>query len=104
MDAAPANRRSVELRGTRRGRNRPSSSDQRGQCRAVILEFYTTALQHRERRAADPHHRVPLGEDYATALVAVEHAILTAIWSTAHTGALYDDPGADYYAVAIPNA
>jgi transposase len=31
------------------------------------------------------------------ALVAVEHAILTAIWSMAHTGALYDDPGADYY-------
>jgi transposase len=30
------------------------------------------------------------------ALVAVEHAILTAIWTMAHTGALYDDPGADY--------
>ena len=31
------------------------------------------------------------------ALVAVERAILTAIWTMAHTGALYDDPGADYY-------
>jgi transposase len=31
------------------------------------------------------------------ALVAVEHAILTAVWSMAHTGALYDDPGADYF-------
>jgi hypothetical protein len=31
------------------------------------------------------------------ALVAVEHAILTAIWTMAHTGALYDDPGADYF-------
>ena len=30
------------------------------------------------------------------ALVAVEHAILTAIWTMAHTGALYDDPGPDY--------
>ena len=29
--------------------------------------------------------------------MAVEHAILTAVWSMAHTGALYDDPGADYY-------
>jgi transposase len=29
------------------------------------------------------------------ALVAVEHAILTAICNMAHTGALYDDPGAD---------
>ncbi|HET9649607.1 MAG TPA: transposase, partial [Microlunatus sp.] len=31
------------------------------------------------------------------ALVAVEHTILTAIWSMAHTGALYDDPGSDYF-------
>jgi transposase len=30
------------------------------------------------------------------ALVAVEHAILTTLWTMAHTGALYDDPGADY--------
>ncbi len=29
--------------------------------------------------------------------VYVEHTILTAIWSMAHTGALYDDPGADYH-------
>lgn len=31
------------------------------------------------------------------ALVAIEHAMLTAIWTMAHTGALYDDPGPDYY-------
>jgi len=31
------------------------------------------------------------------ALVAIEHAILTAIWTMAHTGALYDDPAADYH-------
>ena len=30
-------------------------------------------------------------------VVAVEHAILNAIWTMAHTGALYDDPGADYH-------
>ncbi len=30
-------------------------------------------------------------------LVAVEHAISTTIWTMAHTGALYDDPGADYH-------
>jgi transposase len=30
------------------------------------------------------------------ALVAIEHAILVAIWTMAHTGALYDNPGADY--------
>ena len=31
------------------------------------------------------------------ALVAIEHAILVAIWTMAHTGAFYDDPGTDYY-------
>lgn len=31
------------------------------------------------------------------AIVAVEHALLTAIWHMAHTGAEYQDPGADYY-------
>ena len=31
------------------------------------------------------------------AIVAVEHAILIAIWHMANTGAVYDDPGADYY-------
>ena len=31
------------------------------------------------------------------ALVAVEHAILTAIWTMAHTGAEYDESGPDYY-------
>ena len=37
------------------------------------------------------------------ALVAVEHAILTAIWNMAHTGALYDDPGPDYYSRIDPD-
>jgi transposase len=36
------------------------------------------------------------------ALVAVEHAILTAIWTMAHTGALYDDPGSDYFTPRDP--
>jgi len=36
------------------------------------------------------------------ALVAVERAILTAIWTMAHTGAFYDDPGADYHAHRDP--
>lgn len=31
------------------------------------------------------------------ALVAIEHALLNAIWSMANTGAEYDDPGNDYY-------
>ncbi len=31
------------------------------------------------------------------ALVAIEHAMLNAIWSMSTTGAYYDDPGPDYY-------
>ncbi|MGH3500188.1 MAG: IS110 family transposase [Nocardioidaceae bacterium] len=31
------------------------------------------------------------------AIVAIEHTILTVIWNMAQTGALYDDPGPDYY-------
>ena len=36
------------------------------------------------------------------AIVAIERAILTAIWTMADTGALYDDPGADYHAHREP--
>ena len=31
------------------------------------------------------------------AIVAIEHAMLTAIWNMTATGALYDDPGPDFY-------
>jgi transposase len=37
------------------------------------------------------------------ALVAVEHAMLVAIWNMAHTGALYDDPGPDFYTRLHPD-
>ncbi len=37
------------------------------------------------------------------ALVAVEHTILVAIWNMAHTGALYDDPGPDFYTRRRPD-
>jgi hypothetical protein len=35
--------------------------------------------------------------DLTRTLVAVQHAILTAIWNMGTTGTLYDDPGADFY-------
>jgi transposase len=37
------------------------------------------------------------------ALVAVEHAMLVAIWNMAATGTLYDDPGADFYTRRNPD-
>ena len=42
MEAAAANRRSVELSAARRGRSRGLTSDHRGTRRAVMVEFYTT--------------------------------------------------------------
>ena len=46
---------------------------------------------------AAKYRRIAARRGAKKALVAVEHAILIAIWNMAHTGALYDDPGADYY-------
>jgi transposase len=46
---------------------------------------------------AAKYRRIAARRGPKKALVAVEHAILTAIWNMAHTGAEYDDPGADYY-------
>lgn len=37
------------------------------------------------------------------AIVAIEHTILVVIWNMAQTGALYDDPGADYYTKLRPD-
>lgn len=37
------------------------------------------------------------------AIVAIEHNILVTIWTMAHTGALYDDPGANYYTQRRPD-
>ena len=46
---------------------------------------------------AAKYRRIAARRGPKKALVAIEHAILTAIWHMAHTGALYDDPGADYF-------
>ena len=37
------------------------------------------------------------------ALVAVEHAMLIAIWNMLNNGALYTDPGADFYTRLNPD-
>ena len=43
------------------------------------------------------YRRIAARRGKAKAIVAVQHTILTVIWNMARTGALYDDPGADYY-------
>jgi transposase len=36
------------------------------------------------------------------ALVAIEHAMLIAVWNMLQTGEIYDEPGGDYYAKRNP--
>jgi len=55
-----------------------------------IANTHSTYLAAKYRRIAT--RRGPM-----KAIVAVEHAILIAIWNMGHTGAEYFDPGADYY-------
>ena len=56
------------------------------------------------RHLAAKYRRIAARRGPKKALVAIEHAILVAIWNMAHTGPLYDDPGADYYTRHDPNA
>jgi transposase len=46
---------------------------------------------------AAKYRRIAARRGPKKALVAVEHALLTTVWTMAHTGALYEDPGADYH-------
>lgn len=48
------------------------------------------------------YRRLAARRSKGKALVAVQHTILVAIWNMAHTGALYDDLGADHYARIEP--
>ncbi len=43
------------------------------------------------------YRRIATRRGPARAVVAIQHAILTAIWHMATDGTLYDDPGPDYY-------
>jgi len=46
---------------------------------------------------ATKYRRIATRRGPMKAIVAIEHAILVAIWNMGHTGAEYNDPGADYY-------
>jgi len=48
------------------------------------------------------YRRLAARRGKSKAIVAIEHTILVVIWNMAHTGALYDDPGADYYTSIQP--
>jgi len=74
-------------------RTRPGNSHLKGALGIAAMaasRSHDTYLSARYRRIASRHG--PL-----KAVVALEHAMLIAIWHMANTGALYDDPGADFY-------
>ena len=54
------------------------------------------AATHGTFRAAK-YRRLAARRGGKKALVAIEHTLLTTIWSMGNTGAEYDDPGPDYY-------
>jgi transposase len=49
------------------------------------------------------YRRIASRRGQVKALVALEHAMLIAIWNMLHTGALYTDPGDDFYARRNPD-
>ena len=58
------------------------------------------APRHLPRRPLPPHRR---RRGPMKANVAIQHTMLVAIWHMANTGALYDDPGADYFTRLHPD-
>lgn len=55
------------------------------------------AAQHPETYLGARYRRISTRRGAMRANVAVQHAILIAIWHMATTGALYDEPGPDWY-------
>ncbi len=49
------------------------------------------------------YRRLAARRGKSKAIVATEHALLTTIWNMAQTGALYDDPGPDFYTRLHPD-
>jgi len=79
-------------------KTRPGNPYLKGALGAAAMSVTKTKhsyLGAKYRRIAS--HRAPM-----TALVAVEHAILTTIWQMVKTGALYDDPGHDFFTLLHP--
>jgi transposase len=61
------------------------------------------AAQNKNTYLGARYRRIASRRGPAKAVVAVEHAMLIAIWNMATTGALYDDPGPNFYAQLHPD-
>ena len=62
-----------------------------------------SAARSKNTYLAAKYRRITARGGPLKAMVAVEHAILIAIWNMITTGALYDDPGGDFYTRRTPD-
>jgi transposase len=62
-----------------------------------------SAARSKNTYLAAKYRRIASRRGPVKAIVAVEHAMLIAIWNMAAAGALYDDPGGDFYARRNPD-
>lgn len=62
-----------------------------------------SAARTKDTYLAVKYRRIASRRGPMKALVAVEYAMLVAIWNMATTGALYDDPGPDFYTRLHPD-
>jgi transposase len=78
---------------TKSSRTRPGNPYLQGALGAVAMN----CAQHPETFLGARYRRIAARRGPMKANVALQRTILVTIWHMAHTGALYDDPGADYY-------
>ena len=62
-----------------------------------------SAARSRDTYLAAKHRRIAARRGPVKAIVAVEHAMLIAIWNMLTTGAFYQDPGGDFYSRLNPD-
>lgn len=78
---------------------RPGNSHLKG---ALGIAAISAARSNNTYFAAK-YRRIASRRGPVKAIVAVEHAMLTAAWHMLTTGALYQDPGADYFSLRAPS-
>lgn len=71
--------------------------------KAVLGTAAMNAARSKNTYLGARYRRIAAGRGKAKAVVAVQHTTLVAIWNMAQTGALYDDPGPDYFTRLRPD-
>lgn len=78
---------------TKSSRTRPGNPYLQGALGTAAM----SCAQHPDTFLGARYRRIAARRGPMRANVAIQRTILVTIWHMAHTGALYDDPGADYY-------